>query len=134
MMTTTVRLRTMAPLSAFNFGVYEYRTVEEILDKIKDPAYLVWVYYNIPHITFSGAILDRLLVTKRIAKPGTDVEFWKAKKEHFRESLEMSDVAKEYRNDYNGTMKLMNQTRVAHRRMHEQSYPHSGKSRPGMGY
>ena len=58
--------------SVLSFGKYGFDTVQDVLDK--DPSYIVWVYYNMPEITFFDDILEEVGLVGRfvIDKPSSD--------------------------------------------------------------
>jgi hypothetical protein len=60
--------------SVLSFGKYGFDTVQDVLDK--DPSYIVWVYYNMPEITFFDDILEEVGLVGRfvIDKPSSDPE------------------------------------------------------------
>lgn len=71
----TVLLRTLARKSVLDFGKYEGRSIQQVID-LKNTRMLRWYYYNCSMISFLPDILEELGITEewRIAKPGKDPE------------------------------------------------------------
>lgn len=78
----TIRLRTMARKSVFNFGKFVGHSVQQVLNQKAYKA-LRWYYYCCSNISFLPDILDEIGVTEeyRIAKPGTDEDMDKCVQE-----------------------------------------------------
>lgn len=74
-----ILLRTLARKSVLDFGKYEGRSVQQVID-LKNTRMLRWYYYNCSMISFLPDILDELGITEewRIPKPGKDPEKGKA--------------------------------------------------------
>lgn len=70
-----IRLRTLARKSVLDFGQFEGRTVQQMLD-LKHYRILRWYYYNCSMISFLPDILDEIGITEewRIDKPAKDPE------------------------------------------------------------
>lgn len=73
--TTAIRLRTLARKSVLDFGMYEGRSVQQVID-LKNVRTLRFYYYNCSMISFLPDILDEIGITEkwRIEKPGKDPE------------------------------------------------------------
>ena len=71
----TILLRTLARKSVLDFGKYEGRSVQQVID-LKNIRLLRWYYYNCSMISFHTDILDEIGITEewRIDKPGKDPE------------------------------------------------------------
>lgn len=73
--TQATLLRTLARKSVLDFGKYEGRTVQQMLD-LKNYRALRWYYYNYSKISFMPDILEEIGIPDgwRIPKPGKDPE------------------------------------------------------------
>lgn len=79
--------------SLLGFGAYADIPVAEILKY--DPDYIAWVYYNIEKVTFSEDILQELIITDRITKPGIDKAKYYAWKD-----VKYAEMTEEQRRNY----------------------------------
>lgn len=78
-----VRLRTLTAFTKMKFGDLEDLSVHEVMD-MGYHNYLVWVYYNISHITFDESLLKQLGIVERIQKPGKNLRVYENVKYNLR--------------------------------------------------
>ncbi len=79
-MTQVIKCRKLALKSKLGFGKAPDATISQFLES-KDYNYIRWVYYNCSSIDFMDEIKAIAGITHTIAKPGTDIEYFKSTSE-----------------------------------------------------
>lgn len=77
--------RILTEKSRPGFGKYTDFTVSDIL-KVQ-PSYIAYLYFQHPQISFKEEILQKASITRRIAKPGTDIEGYREWERQQRQGL-----------------------------------------------
>jgi len=88
------QLRTLTKKSLFKFGRFHDSTVGEMF--IKEPEYIIWVYYNMDKITFEGSVIRKLGI-EEIDKPGKLPWLGREIAKRYKDTLSQEEIKRRVR-------------------------------------
>ena len=88
------QLRTLTKKSLFKFGKYHDILVGDVI--IREPEYIIWVYYNMDKINLEPLIIKRLGITE-IEKPGKLPWLGRDVYKQYKDTLSTKDIKRRVR-------------------------------------